>query len=106
MKKALLLTILIVLCTAIVVMLVGCDDTDFNDGLTDIPNEDNSLIPISEGLEYIKSDDGTHYIVKGIGTCVDKTIVIPSTYQGLPVESIGDYAFNDCSMTGIVYLKV
>ena len=43
----------------------------------------------SEGLEYTLSDDGTYYIVTGIGTCEDTEIVIPDTYEGLPVISIG-----------------
>lgn len=47
---------------------------------------------ISEGLEYTVLDDGT-YEVSGIGTCSDQYIVIPSEVGGIPVTSIGDYAF-------------
>ena len=49
------------------------------------------------GLEYQLSDDGTAYAVVGIGTATETDIVIPSTYNSLPVTSIGDYAFNWCS---------
>ena len=60
-------------------------------------------LPASEGLEYTLSSDGTYYIVSGIGTCTDTDIVIPSTYNGLPVKEIGDEAFEYCSsLTSIV----
>ena len=47
----------------------------------------------SEGLEFTLSNDGTYYIVSGIGTCTDTEIVIPSTHEGKPVKAIGDKAF-------------
>lgn len=50
----------------------------------------------SEGLLYELSSDGTYYSVSGIGTCTDTYVVIPSTYNNLPVLSIGDSAFNRC----------
>ncbi|MCD8309353.1 MAG: leucine-rich repeat domain-containing protein, partial [Clostridia bacterium] len=51
----------------------------------------------SEGLEYTLSDDETYYIVSGIGDCTDTDIVIPSSYNGLPVEAIGSSAFQNCT---------
>ena len=50
-----------------------------------------------EELAYTLSDDSTYYIVKGIGKCTDKDIVIPDIYEGLPVTSIGDRAFRECT---------
>lgn len=50
----------------------------------------------SEGLNYYKNSNNT-YTVTGIGTCKDTEIVIPALYNGLPVTSIGYYAFNDCA---------
>ncbi|MCD8041192.1 MAG: leucine-rich repeat protein, partial [Clostridia bacterium] len=56
----------------------------------------------SEGLKYTLSDDETYYIVSGIGDCTDTDIVIPSTYNGLPVEAIGEIAFELCeSLTSV-----
>ena len=42
----------------------------------------------SQGLEYALNEDGKSYSVAGIGTCTDTDIIIPSTYQGLPVTGI------------------
>jgi hypothetical protein len=47
-----------------------------------------ATVPASEGLEYELNEDGTSYSVIGIGTCEDTDIVIPSTYEGLPVTRL------------------
>ncbi len=49
------------------------------------------------GLEYTLSEDGTYYIVTGIGTATEKDIVIADIYNDLPVTSIGWRAFEGCS---------
>lgn len=43
---------------------------------------------LSYGLEYKLSSGGDYYIVTGIGTCTDKNLIIPGTYNGLPVKII------------------
>lgn len=45
-------------------------------------------VKASEGLEYELNDDDVSYSVIGIGTCADTDIVIPSTYEGLPVTRL------------------
>ena len=50
----------------------------------------------SVGLEYTLMPDGNSYSVTGIGTCQDANIVIPATYNNLPVTTIGDDAFRVC----------
>ncbi|MGN1061023.1 MAG: leucine-rich repeat domain-containing protein, partial [Candidatus Coproplasma sp.] len=58
----------------------------------------------SKGLEYTEYTNyfSTNYFVSGIGTCTDNDIVIPSTYNGIPVTKIGGTAFADCtSLTSI-----
>ena len=50
-------------------------------------------IKFSEGLEIVLSGDKTYAIVKGIGSCTDKDVKIPDTYEGVPVTKIGESAF-------------
>lgn len=45
----------------------------------------------SEGLSFKKLSDG-NYAVKGLGTCRDKIIVIPETYEGAKVVELAEYA--------------
>ena len=60
---------------------------------------------VSEGLKYELSEDGTYYIVVGIGTCKDLDIIVPPTYNELPVTEIGASAFSGCTqITGITLL--
>ena len=47
----------------------------------------------SEGLKYKLNEDGESYSLVGMGTCKDTDLVIPSTYDDLPVVSIADHAF-------------
>ncbi|MBQ3000410.1 MAG: leucine-rich repeat domain-containing protein [Oscillospiraceae bacterium] len=45
----------------------------------------------SEGLSYKVYDN--YCVVSGIGTCKDTDIVIPDTYNGLPITEIDGFAF-------------
>ncbi len=63
-------------------------------GAKDSANNENSAYSV--GLEYTISNDGKYYILDGIGTCKDTEIIIPPTYNGLPVEAIGERAFENC----------
>ena len=59
--------------------------------------KETQIIKLAVGLEYTLNDDGVSYSVTGIGTCTDTDIVIPTEYKGLPVTTIGEYAFCDCT---------
>ncbi len=49
-----------------------------------------------KGLEYSLNEDKKSYTVVGIGSATDETeLVIPSTYQNLPVEQIAKDCFAD-----------
>ena len=54
---------------------------------------DDSNPAIWQELEYTLSADGKYYIVSGIGTVVTEEVVVPSTYNNLPVKEIGLNAF-------------
>ena len=55
-------------------------------------------------LKYTLNADGTGYIVAGLGSCTDTELVIPATYEGLPVMEIGDRAFAYC--TNLTYVSL
>lgn len=74
------------------VVLGTSDETDEG---TEIKYDD---IQKSEGLKYELSNNGNGYIVTGIGTCMDRDIVIPEEYKGKPVIAIGDGAFAGVSI--------
>ena len=65
---------------------------------TNTNNTDADILPTSKGLKFELNEDGNSYSVVGIGTCTDLDIVIPNTYEGLPVTSIGEMAFYHCDL--------
>ena len=73
------------------------------DGATCIVCGENNPTYVNECLEYTLSDDGSSYIVSGIGTYKETNIIIPSVYNDLPVTKIGMHAFHGCnSFTSVV----
>ena len=58
-------------------------------------------VAYSQGLEFSLNKKGDSYAVKGIGSCTDSIVNIPDTYNGLPVTSIGKWAFKGCSLSGL-----
>lgn len=61
-----------------------------------------SISKASEGLEITKY---TSYCeIVGIGKCKDEYIVLPDTYQGLPVTMLSDEAFKDCEFIKGIYI--
>ena len=88
-------------------------DDNWNSGTEDyIINAEHAVISKdgtvshspSKGLEFALNDDGQSYSVIGIGTCTDTDIVIPNTYEGLPVTIIAENAFQNC--TSIVSVMI
>ena len=51
------------------------------------------------GLKF--NDDKTGYILMRIGYCDDKDIVIPPTYEGVPIIAIGNGAFRTEKITSV-----
>ena len=64
--------------------------TDYVDGEDGVGG---NSVPASQKLGYVLSEDGTYYIVAGLGACKDLEIVIPSTRNNLPVKEIAAEAF-------------
>ena len=48
-------------------------------------------------LEMKLSSDNQYYIVAGIGSFTDKELIIPTSYNNLPVKTIGSFAFTNCN---------
>ena len=56
--------------------------------------EEEVEIPLN-GLEFVLSTDGKSYSVRWIGNC-SREVIIPNSYNNLPVLSIEPYAFYEC----------
>ena len=125
MKKVLLLLIFLIIPS---ILLVGCNNNDSQDTELDsneIANEnedikfedekiENPLDNIkpsddkskySEGLLFELNDDGTGYVVVGIGKCSDKDVIIPPIYEGKPVVAIGTRAFYPLATISVKYIN-
>ena len=55
----------------------------------------------SQGIIYVLNDDGKSYFVHSLGTTTQKSIVIASVYNELPVTRIKDNAFIDSDITAV-----
>ena len=56
----------------------------------------------SEGVVYQLSQQQDSYAVLAMGSCTDTQVVIPNTYNGLPVTEICDGAFWHSHITSII----
>ena len=57
----------------------------------------------SQGLVYVLTND-TFYRVRGLGTCTDTRLYIPSSYNGLPVSRVGESAFRQAANLTNIYV--
>ncbi|MBQ7924187.1 MAG: leucine-rich repeat domain-containing protein [Clostridia bacterium] len=98
-KKFLALGLAAITALFAAVGVVGCGDGGNGDGAGDGSGDGNGA---QGSLEYILSEDGTYYTVRGTETYESTDIVIPSDYQGKPVKEISAHAFNNDDITSIV----
>lgn len=107
----------LVLCASLF-SLVGCannqgdnidvpnnSQTKNNSSVGDDTNTYVDNIEYSQNLAYTISDDRTYYVVRGLGLCSDRDIVIPPTYNKLPVLEIGDNAFEKEEINSVIFTK-
>ncbi len=72
-------------------VLIPATGHNYNDGNTCI--ECGHTVQPTEGLSYRLISNNTAYEVVGIGTATDPAVIIPATYNGLPVKRIAQNAF-------------
>ncbi|MGL4982673.1 MAG: leucine-rich repeat protein, partial [Treponemataceae bacterium] len=63
----------------------------------------NGYVPYTspESLEYELINNGTEYRVIGKGDVTGTDIIIPATYEGLPVTEVGEEAFKNKGITSV-----
>ena len=91
MKKTLLILIVITL----ILTLVACNGDNGNGGSSVEKSTSTTTVITtttgpwiaSEGLEFSLNIDCASYSVVGLGNCIDANVVIPKTYEGLPVTN-------------------
>lgn len=86
--KKLISRLAILICLAMTICLLSscADNVEADDDPTD------GLTP-SEGLEFTLNEDGSSYTLSGVGDFTGTELVVPSTYEGMPVTAIGFGAF-------------
>ncbi len=94
--KRLLLTLLAVLALG---LLSACDSSDTPQGKEDSTQSQTEAVPLTytKGLAFEICDDGSYYILTGMGICTDSHIVVPPAFNGKPVKEVGMNAFMDCA---------
>lgn len=103
MKKILLCLLAILLSLGV---LCACNDSTGGTTDGDTGGNDNieEEVKGTEGLAYELTEDGSGYVVVGLGTASAKEMVIPSKHEGKPVVGIGEGAFD--SKTHITSVKI
>ena len=64
-----------------------------NAGDMPAPPEQDEILTDEQGITYVLGDDGQSYVVKSYYGSLTE-LVIPATYQDLPVTAIDDWAFS------------
>ena len=93
-----LLTFTIVISTALFLGTACKPNPNLDNGENNNNNNNNNGVPpveTSQGLAFSESLNGLGFVVTGYGTCNDKRLIIPSTYENKPVIEINSSAFKN-----------
>ena len=122
MKKHLRFLALLILCTLLCFSLIACDEETTD--TTNAPNEQESTQstqtqepsdtddgwekPVTDvnALDYALGDDGSYYIVTGMGTFTSSHLYIPGEYEGKPVKEIAEGAFLECGRICFIFVPL
>ncbi len=95
MKKTKIALLAVLIIVATVLTLSACDFIS--------PDSDKDSINIDEYFTFTYLEDSDSYEIKCKNTALSGEILIPETYNGKPVTSIGNEAFHDCDrLTSVV----
>ncbi len=72
------------------------ESSDKKPGASDNNSTGGSIVT-SDTLEFTLDSEKKQYIVSGVAMYSPSEIIIPSTYENLPVVAIADYAFSGCT---------
>lgn len=87
---------LFILAAASLLSLAACGNTNNSAPVASSSSSSSSQKPTSEGLVFELNDDKKSYSVSHYNS--DRAnVFIPETYEGLPVTSIGQFAFGHCT---------
>ena len=81
----------------------GEDSTIEDEDDTSDMTESEDITEIDEGMGFtFDASTQTYSVIDYTGTAA--SVIIPDTYEGYPVTSIGSYAFEDCdSLTSVTF---
>ena len=80
------------------------DPTTQAPGGSDVPDEpEEPEVVYSEGLSFTLSEDETYYSLSGLGSCEDEVVVVPPTFNDLPIRSVTWSLFEIYTVTTVKF---
>ncbi len=92
-------------CAGAVAGITDVQNTDVQYGQTYANATDGNAYDVYKYLCFELNADGESYYVSGVTSANMVDVVIPFSYEGLPVTGIGECAFEDCKYIRTVYYE-